>query len=109
MCGVKINKYHLNMEAHANSTPDYLINGLDFKLKPGASYVTNRRGVTFWPTGASSYPTTSSNVIKIQLNGDDMLDPSTLRFQFELKNDVAAANHVLRTISGPWSFSGDYV
>lgn len=104
MCGVKNNNYHLNMEAHANSTPDYLIDGLDFKLKPGASYVTNRRGVTFWPTGASSYSTTSSKVIKIQLNGDAMLDPSTLRFQYELKNDDAAANHVLRTISGPWSF-----
>ena len=91
------------MEAHANSTPDYLIDGLEYKLKPGASYITNRRGVTFWPAGASSYSVNSSKVIKIQLNGDAMLDPSTVRFQFQLNNDDAAAGHILRNISGPWS------
>ena len=97
------------MEAHANSTPDYLIDGLEYKLKPGASYITNRRGVTFWPTGASSYSVNSSKVIKIQLNGDAMLDPATVRFQFQLNNDDKIAGHVLRTISGPWSCSDDFV
>jgi len=36
------------MESHAQATEDYLIEGLSFKLAPGASYVTNRRSVTFF-------------------------------------------------------------
>ena len=35
------------VEAMANSVEDYLIDGLSFKLSPGASYVTNRRTVTW--------------------------------------------------------------
>ena len=35
------------VESHAQSQDDYLIEGLSFKLSPGASYVTNRRSVTF--------------------------------------------------------------
>ena len=31
------------MEHHAQSIDDALIGGLSYKLKPGASYVTNRR------------------------------------------------------------------
>ena len=31
------------VEAMANSVEDYLIDGLSFKLSPGAAYVTNRR------------------------------------------------------------------
>ena len=33
------------VESHANATEDYLIDGLSFKMNPGASYVTNRRSV----------------------------------------------------------------
>ena len=36
------------VEAHAQSTEDYLIQGLSYKLAAGASYVTNRRNVTFF-------------------------------------------------------------
>ena len=35
------------MESHAQATEDYLIEGLSFKLAPGASYFTNRRSVIF--------------------------------------------------------------
>jgi hypothetical protein len=38
------------MESHAQAVEDYLIDGLSFKLAPGASYVTNRRSVGFFPT-----------------------------------------------------------
>ena len=37
------------MESHAQSVEDHLIDSLSFKLKPGASYVTDRRSVTFFP------------------------------------------------------------
>ena len=36
------------MEAHANAVEDHLIEGLSFKIRPGASYVTDRRFVTFF-------------------------------------------------------------
>ena len=39
------------MESHAQAVEDYLIDGLSFKLAPGASYVTNRRSVSFFSTG----------------------------------------------------------
>jgi len=92
------------MESHAQSVEDYLIDGLSFKLTPGASYITSRRSVTFFPTGGNAYSPNGVKVIKVQLNGDGWLDPSTVRFGYTLQNLDAAANHQLRTLSGPWSF-----
>ena len=37
------------VEAIANSAEDYLISGLDFKISPSASYITDRKSVTFLP------------------------------------------------------------
>ena len=74
------------VEGHANSTDDYLIDGLSFKLAKGASYVTNRRSVSFFPSGSNEYvPSTGTKVIKIRLNGTDWLDPSTVKVMFTLK------------------------
>ena len=90
------------MESHAQSVEDYLIDGLSFELTPGASYVSQRRSVTFFPTGGNSYSPTGVKVVKVQLNGDGWLDPSTLRFGYTLQNLVTLKQ--LRTLSGPWSF-----
>jgi hypothetical protein len=92
------------MEATAQSVEDYLIDALSFKLKPGASYITNRRSVTYFPVGGNQYSVAGVKVIKLLLTGDSWLDPGTMRFQFTLSNTDAVAAHVLRTISGPWSF-----
>ena len=93
------------MEAHASANEQLLIDGLSFKLKPGANYVTNRRSVTFHPQGSNIYKTQSgTKVLKIVLNSNDWLDPSTVRLMFDVKNTDATAGHMLRTISGPWSF-----
>ena len=60
------------VESHANSVEDYLIEGLSFKLAPGASYITNRRSVSYFPSGSDSYsPTSGVKVIKIKVNGTD--------------------------------------
>jgi len=81
------------MESHAQATEDYLIEGLSFKLEPGASYVTNRRSVTFYPQGGNSYTPTGVKVIRIGLNGSDgWLDPSTLRFMYNLNNVTTNTN-----------------
>ena len=39
------------MEGTANSVEDRLIDGLSFKHKAGASYVTERKSVTYHPQG----------------------------------------------------------
>ena len=75
------------MESHAQSVEDNLIDSLSFKLKPGASYVTDRRSVTYFPQGGNSYSSTGVKVIKILLTGDQWLDPSTVKIQFRFTND----------------------
>ena len=93
------------VEAIANSIEDKLIDGLSFKLNPGASYVVDRRSVTYHPQGSNIYmPGAGTKLIRILLTGDNWLDPSTFRVQFDLNNLESAAGKELRTISGPWSF-----
>ena len=79
------------VEAHAQSTEDFLIEGLSYKLNPGASYVSNRRSVSFFPSGSDTYsPASGVRVIKIKMNGSDSwLDPSTVKVQFDITNGHA--------------------
>lgn len=51
------------MEAITNGAEDYLIDGLSFKLPPGASYVTDRKSSTFWAVGSNVY--TSNSGVKV--------------------------------------------
>ena len=95
------------MEATAQSVEDYLIDGLTFKLQPGASYITNRRSVTYFPHGGNTYSATGVKVIKLMLTGSDWLDPSTVKMQFDLLNlstSSTAGQGYLTPIGGPWSF-----
>ena len=90
------------VEGHANATEDYLIEGLSFKLAPGASYITNRRSVTFHPSGSDIYSSsTGTKVIKIRMNGSDWLDPSTCKLMFTLTNKSL---NTMTFLSGPHSF-----
>ena len=73
------------MEGHAQSVEDNLIESLSFKLRHGAPYVTNRRSVTFWPQGANSYSPTGVKVIKVALNSDQWIDPSTVKLFSQLR------------------------
>ena len=99
------------VDAMVNSVKDYLIDGLSFKLSPGASYVTDRRSVSYWTAGSNIYsPGAGTRVARINLTGDGWLDPSTVRILYTLVNTAtgetaeAQANKILRPISGPWSF-----
>ena len=93
------------MEAVANSVDDALVDNLSFKLSNSASYITERKSVTFWPTGSNIYKTNSgTKVIRFVLTNDNWLDPSTVRVMFNLVNNDADAAKKLRTISGAWSF-----
>ena len=93
------------MEAVANSVDDALIDSLSFKLSNSASYITERKSVTFWPTGSNIYKTSSgTKVIRFVLTNDNWLDPSTVRVMFNLVNNDSDSAKRLRTISGAWSF-----
>ena len=87
------------------SLEEYLIDGLCFKLSKTASYVVNRRGVTYHPQGSNYYSTNGTKLIKFHISGSDWLDPSSFRVMFDLVNTDAIPNHKLRPIGGPWSFS----
>ena len=76
------------MEAISNSIEDKLIDSLQFKLKEGASYINDRRSVTFHAAGSNIYSSRTGNkLIKIQLTGDNWLDPSTVRVMFDVVNN----------------------
>ena len=74
------------MEHHAQSIGDALIGGLSYKLKAGASYVTNRRSVSYVAPGGCTYSPTGVKVMKFNLTGDSWLDPSTCRVAFQFNN-----------------------
>ena len=74
------------MEHHAQSIDDALIGGLSYKLKPGASYVTNRRSVSYFASGGNTCSPNGVKVMKFNLTGDQWLDPSTFRVAFQLNN-----------------------
>ena len=93
------------VEAIANGIEDKLIDGLSFKMNPGASYVVDRRSVTFHPQGSNIYKTKEgTKLIRILLTGDNWMDPSTLRILFQLNNDETDAAKMLRPLSGPHAF-----
>ena len=94
------------VEAYANSVEDKLIDGLSFKLESGASYINERKFVTFHPQGSNIYsPSSGSKLIRISLQGQNWLDPSTFRVAFDVVNDALAGtaplDPYLRPLS-PW-------
>ena len=94
-------KPHLSHSAIANSTEDCLIDGLSFKLQPGASYITDGRSVNYYASGSNIYTSDSgARLIRINLTGDGWLDPETVRVAFTLVNTDGNAAHILRPLTG---------
>ena len=87
------------MEVISNSVEDKLIDGLSYKLEPSASYITERKSSTYYAMGSNIYaPNQGTKVVKLLINGDGWLDPSTFKIQFDVRN---LETQPLRTISGP--------
>ena len=61
------------MEHHAQSGDGAPIGGLNYKLKAGASYVTNRRSVSYFPQGSNQYSPNGVKIMKFNLLGDQWL------------------------------------
>ena len=75
------------MGHRAQSVDGALIGGLSYALKPGASYVTNRRSVSYFALrGGNQYSPNGVKVMKFNLTGDQWLGPSTFRVMFQLNN-----------------------
>ena len=93
------------MDSAAAASEDILIDALSYKLGNSASYITDRKSVTFWPSGSNIYKTTSgTKVIKFQLNSEGWLDPSTVVINFNLVNNDADAAKFVRPLQGAHSF-----
>ena len=93
------------MEHHAQSVDDALIGGLSYKLKAGASYVTNRRSVSYFAQGGNQYSPNGVKVMKFNLTGHDWLDPSTFRIMFQLNNAAVQTSGSPTKILEPLSWN----
>ena len=91
------------MEHHTQSVDDHLISSLSFQPKPGASYVNDRRSVTYFPQGGNSYAPGGVKVARIMLTGDGWLDPSTVRILFKLRN-CHASRELQPLVAGAHAF-----
>ena len=93
------------VEAYANSIEDKLVDGLSYKLNATASYIHDRKSVTFHPQGSNIYkPGAGTKLIEIALVGQDWLDPTTFRVMFDVVNISTIMDTRLKPVSGPWSF-----
>ena len=81
------------VEVKANSLDDVLVSGLQYNLGGAASYVDRRESCSFFPLGSNIYSAANGNkVLRIAINSDGFLDPSTVRFNFTLVNNTGAVN-----------------
>ena len=95
------------MEHHVQSVDDALIGGLAYKLKAGASYVTDRRSVTFFASGGNQYSPSGVKVMKFNLVADQWLDPSTFRVMFTVSNTGNPAAEFIQPLH--WNPAVTYV
>ena len=75
------------MEHHVQSVDDALIGSLSYKKKAGASYVSDRRSVTFFASGGNQYSLSGVKVCIFNIVADQWLDPSTFRVMFTVNNN----------------------
>ena len=87
------------MESHAQSVGDVLSESLSFKLRPGASYVIDRKSSTFHPSGGNDYSSAGIRVMKFNLNSEGWCDPSTLKVFMEIHNTSTTTGSVLQPLS----------
>ena len=60
----------------ANRAEGHLTESFQLKIPPGASYVTDRRTVSYFTAGSSIYTSNGgAQVIRINLTGDGWFDP----------------------------------
>ena len=84
------------VDSMANSAEDYLIECFQFKVPPGASYVTDRRTMSYFTAGSNIYTSGSgTKVIRINLTGDSWLDLGSIGLHYTLVNTYSTATNYL--------------
>ena len=81
---------------------DSLLESLSFDLPSTTSYVQQRRLVSYYPSGASTFSPNGVRVCRFTIAGDGWLDPSSLRVYAKLAN-TSANGTVLQLADGPHS------
>ena len=81
------------------------LGGLSYKLKAGASYVTNRRSVSYFASGGSTYSPNGVKVMKFNLIGDQWLDPNTFCVAFQLNNNNGVNTNEFQIMVQPLSWN----
>ena len=67
---------------------DEILQSLSYTRSPTSEYIQNRRMSRFYPSGASSYSSNTTQVARIELKGQGgFLDMSTLKIAFKLVNN----------------------
>ena len=79
---------------------DSLLSSLSFDLPPSSSYVTSKKYVSYYPSGASTYSPNGVRVMRVNLVGEGWLDPDSLRITGKLYN---GGTNVLQLADGPHS------
>jgi hypothetical protein len=80
---------------------DQLLSSLQFKLPPSASYIQERRLVSWYPSGASTFSPTGVREARFAITGESWLDPASLRINLKLRNNsgspiqLASSAHAL--------------
>ena len=71
----------------AGQTNDAILESLSYGLAPTSEYIQNRRMSRFYPSGASSYSSDTTQIARIELKGaGGFLDLSTMKIAFRLVN-----------------------
>jgi hypothetical protein len=88
----------------AGQTEDELQSSLEYKLSPTANYITSRRSVRNYPSGASSLSTRGLRVARVNIgsDGSSFIDPSTVQVTFTIQNNSTTG--AVAPVSGPACF-----
>ena len=92
------------LETVTSSVEDVLIDSLQFKPAPGASYLTAKRNTRWHASGSDTYSSnTGVRVLRFALTGaaQEWCDPQSLRIQFDV-NAAGDADTSLKPLTGPW-------
>jgi len=80
----------------AGQTNDAILDSLSYKLSPTSEYIQQRRMSRFYPSGASSYSSNTTQIARVELKGQGgFLDLSTMKIAFRLVNNSATQHLVL--------------
>ena len=88
----------------AGQTEDELQSSLEYRLSPTANYITSRRSVRNYPSGASSLSARGLRVARVNIgsDGSSFIDPATLQVTFTIQNNSTTG--MLAPVSGPSCF-----